>query len=118
MQKAVPASGNGIEIGVGSGRFALPLNIKSGVEPSESMAVPARKRGLNVISAVAENLPIKNESYDFVTMVTTVCFLNDIPKAFAEVNRILKHKGRTIISNWVYKFFILENIGWSQRKQY
>jgi len=30
-------------------------------------------------------------------MVTTVCFLSDIPKAFSEVHRILKPEGETII---------------------
>jgi ubiquinone/menaquinone biosynthesis C-methylase UbiE len=97
MKQAVPAQGIGIEIGVGSGRFAKPLNIKCGVEPSESMAKIAEERGMKIINAVAENLPIENHSYDFATMVTTVCFLSDIPKAFSEVHRILKPGGDFII---------------------
>lgn len=96
LQQAVPA-GVGIEIGVGSGRFAEPLNIKYGVEPSESMAALANQRGIKVIYAVAEKLPIEKQSYDFATMVTTVCFLDDKPKAFSEVHRILKPKGEFII---------------------
>jgi ubiquinone/menaquinone biosynthesis C-methylase UbiE len=82
MKRAVPPEGIGIEIGVGSGRFAEPLKIKFGVEPSESMAKLAKQRGVKVINAKAENLSIENQSYDFATMVTTVCFLNDIPKSF------------------------------------
>lgn len=97
MSQAVPKQGTGIEIGVGSGRFAEPLNIKYGVEPSKSMADIAKKRGIKIIHAIAENLPIKDQSYDFATMVTTVCFLNDIPKAFSEVNRILKPEGEFVI---------------------
>ncbi len=97
MKQVVPSKGVGIEIGVGSGRFAEPLNIKYGVEPSESMAKIAEERGVKIINAVAENLPIENQSYDFVTMVTTVCFLSDIPKAFSEVHRILKPQGEFII---------------------
>lgn len=97
MEKAVPVSGEGIEIGVGSGRFAAPLNIKNGVEPSENMSVIAKKRGVRVFNGVAEDLPLKNDSYDFATIVTTVCFLDNIPKAFAEVHRILKPKGKFII---------------------
>jgi ubiquinone/menaquinone biosynthesis C-methylase UbiE len=31
-------------------------------------------------------------------MITTVCFLDDIPKAFAEVNRILKNEGHFIVA--------------------
>ena len=30
----VPMKGNGLEVGVGSGKFAGPLGIKTGVEPS------------------------------------------------------------------------------------
>ncbi len=97
MKQAVPQNKKGIEIGVGSGRFAEPLNIKYGVEPSASMAALAKQRGVKVINAVAEKLPIEDQSYDFATMVTTVCFLNNIPKAFAEVHRILKPKGILII---------------------
>lgn len=97
MKQAVPKNKTGIEIGVGTGRFAQPLNIIFGVEPSESMAQLASRRGVKIITAVAESLPIDNLSYDFATMVTTVCFLNDIPKAFSEVHRILKPEGEFII---------------------
>lgn len=61
------------------------------------MAALAKQRGVEVINAIAETLPIENQSYDFATMVTTVCFLNDIPKAFSEVHRILNPKGAFII---------------------
>jgi ubiquinone/menaquinone biosynthesis C-methylase UbiE len=97
MKQAVPQHQKGIEIGVGSGRFAEPLNIKYGVEPSENMAVLAKQRGINVFDAVAEDLPIEDKSYDFAMMITTVCFLNDIQKAFSEVYRILKPKATFII---------------------
>lgn len=97
MMQAVPLNKTGIEIGVGSGRFAEPLHIKYGVEPSAGMAALAKQRGVEVFNAVAENLPIEDKSFDFATMVTTVCFLNDIPKAFSEVHRILKPEGTFII---------------------
>ena len=97
IKQVVPKNKIGIEIGVGTGRFAEPLNIKCGVEPSEGMAQIAKQSGVKIINAVAENLPIENQSYDFATMVTTVCFLTDIPKAFAEVHRILKPNGEFII---------------------
>ena len=97
MKQAVPKNKTGIEIGVGTGRFAEPLNIKFGVEPSESMAQFAKRRGVEIINAIAEDLPIENRSFDFTTMVTTICFLNDIPKAFADVHRILKPEGEFII---------------------
>lgn len=97
LKQAIPVQKNGIEIGVGSGRFAAALHINKGVEPSRAMAALASQRGIDVISAMAENLPIENQTYDFATMVTTVCFLNDIPVAFSEVYRILKPKGLFVI---------------------
>ncbi|HLF52917.1 class I SAM-dependent methyltransferase [Flavobacterium sp.] len=98
LKKAIPENKTGIEIGVGTGRFAQPLNIKFGVEPSESMAILAEQRGVKVYKAFAENLPIEKETFDFALMVTTVCFLSDIPKAFQEAHRILKTDGEIIIA--------------------
>lgn len=83
LKKAIPNNIKGIEIGVGTGRFAQALDIEFGVEPSENMAIKAEQRGIEVYRAFAENLPIKNDFFDFALMVSTVCFLSDIPKAFA-----------------------------------
>src|SRR3990172_9308756 len=46
-----------LEVGVGTGRFALPLGVKTGVEPAKAMAEIARRRGINVFQANGENLP-------------------------------------------------------------
>ena len=97
LQHFVPAQGHGIEIGIGSGRFAQPLGIELGVEPSKSMRKLARKRGLRVYDAVAERLPFEREQFDFVLMVTTICFLDDIRTSFREVRRVLKKGGCFII---------------------
>ena len=45
VQKLLPTNGSGIEIGMGTGRFAAPLGIKQGIEPSRSMAEIGRKKG-------------------------------------------------------------------------
>ena len=98
IRQAIPKNKTGIEIGAGTGRFAEPLNINFGVEPSENMARVAEQRGITVYRAYAENLPIDNATFDFALMVTTVCFLSDIPKAFSEVHRILKPQGEIILA--------------------
>lgn len=98
IQQALPKDKTGIEIGVGTGRFAKPLKIKFGIEPSENMAKLAEQRGITVYRSFAENLQIDNGAFDFALMVTTVCFLSDIPKAFSEVYRILKPKGEFILA--------------------
>ena len=85
VKSLMPKSGRGLEIGVGTGRFAVPLGIKLGIEPAEKMGKIARKRGIRVISGVAENLPIEDERYDFVLMVTTICFVDNAQKALREI---------------------------------
>ncbi len=97
VRSLLPATGNGIEIGAGTGRFAAPLGIKKGIEPSKAMAAHAIKKGIEVISGVAEKIPCHDGEFDFALMVTTVCFLDDIDLAFREVYRILKPGGSFII---------------------
>jgi ubiquinone/menaquinone biosynthesis C-methylase UbiE len=82
IKDILPNFDNGIEIGVGSGKFALPLGIKLGIEPSFEMRKIAESRGIRVIDGVAENLPLEDESFELVLMVTTLCFLDDPEKHF------------------------------------
>ncbi len=93
----LPVKGNGVEVGVGSGKFAFPLGIKTGVEPAKAMAGKARELGINVIEGVAEKLPFKDEEFEFVLFVTTICFVDDIEKSFKEARRVLKKNGSVII---------------------
>jgi len=97
LKKALPHFEKGLEVGVGTGRFAAPLKIQYGVEPSKKMAEIAKKRGINVVYGVAENLPFPDENFDLVLMVTTICFVDDIKKAFEEAYRVLKKGGYLLI---------------------
>ncbi len=92
-----PGPGKGIEIGVGTGRFAQALDIHWGIEPSKDMYTIARDRGITIINGVAEALPIKAESFDHVLLVTTICFLDSLTQSLEEVFRILKQKGLVLI---------------------
>ena len=93
----IPQNAKGLEVGVGSGKFAAPLGIKTGVEPSNKMAQIAESLGINVIKAIAEALPFEDESFDFVLMVTTICFVDDIKKSFKEAHRVLKKDGFIVV---------------------
>ncbi len=97
IKKLLPQKGKGIEIGVGSGRFAGPLGIELGLEPSPKMRELAIERDLITIDGSAENIPIGSSAFDYVLMVTTVCFLDNLTQSFFEVNRILKPNGKFII---------------------
>lgn len=89
---------NAVEIGVGSGLFAEPLGIKTGIEPSEAMREKAKERGINVVDGVAENLPWEDNFIDYVLMVTTICFVDDVKKSLSEVYRVLQNSGSFIIA--------------------
>jgi SAM-dependent methyltransferase len=93
VRRLLPGSGKGIEIGVGSGRFAGPLGIPIGVDPSERMRELARACGVEVLDAVAERLPFADSCFDYALMVTTICYLDDADAALREVFRVLKPAG-------------------------
>ncbi|PLV56322.1 class I SAM-dependent methyltransferase [Thermotoga sp. SG1] len=95
--KTLLPEGKGVEIGVGTGRFAAPLKIKIGVEPSKRMGEIARRRGILVMEGTAENLPLKDESFDFALMVTTICFVDDPLKALQETKRMIKKGGYILV---------------------
>ncbi|MEA3458404.1 MAG: class I SAM-dependent methyltransferase [Candidatus Thermoplasmatota archaeon] len=97
IKNLIPINKEGVEIGVGSGRFALPLGIKIGVEPSRKMADMARSKGIQIYESVAEQLPFQDKKFDFTLMVTTICFVDDILKSFQEAYRILKNDGFIIV---------------------
>jgi SAM-dependent methyltransferase len=97
VRSFISASGCGVEIGVGTGRFAAPLGIPIGVEPALRMAELVRQRGIEVLKNSAEALPFADGSFDFAIMVTVVCFLDDVDQAFSEAHRILKPNGTLVI---------------------
>ena len=92
-----PPGAEGMEVGVGSGKFAAPLGIKIGVEPSEKMAIKAKMLGINVYPGVAEELPFSDGRFDYLLMVTTICFVDDVIKSFKEAFRVLKPSGCIIV---------------------
>jgi len=91
--KSLLPQGRGVEIGAGTGRFAVGLGIKVGVEPSPKMASIAQGRGLEIHQAFAEKLPFEDGAFDFALMATVLCFLPDPVKALEETRRILKPGG-------------------------
>lgn len=97
VRELLPTRGRSVEIGVGTGRFAAPLHVPLGLDPSPSMLRLARRRGITVVMGVGEDLPFPDATFDTVLMVTTVCFLTDVRKGFQEARRILRGEGRFVM---------------------
>lgn len=93
----VPVEGKGLEVGVGSGRFSVPLGVEYGIDPAPAMLNYARSRGMNVAVAKAEQLPFKTGVFDYVLVVTTICFVDSASEMLAEIHRVLVPEGRVII---------------------
>ncbi len=97
LRPFVPLAGRGLEIGVGSGRFAAPLGIGTGVDPSPAMLARAQARGVEVVVGVAEHLPFADERFDHALLVTTLCFVDSPAAMLAEASRVLTPDGILVI---------------------
>jgi ubiquinone/menaquinone biosynthesis C-methylase UbiE len=97
LKKVVPRKGKGLEIGVGTGRFAQPLGVSYGIDPSEKMLEIARRRGIKTFVGKGENLPFDEDEFDFVLIVITLCFVDNPEQVISESRRVLKDDGRLIV---------------------
>jgi len=97
LKTLLPENGEGLEVGVGTGRFAAPLGIKTGVEPSQAMRIKARSRKIKAVDGTAEALPFPDKNYDYVLFVTTLCFVDSIEQAFKEASRVLVPGGVVLV---------------------
>lgn len=97
IKKVLPPEARGLEIGVGTGRFAAALGIPMGIDPSRRMLEIAQKRGVNVRSGFGEDMPFLNGAFDYVAIIITLCFAKDPRKIIEESARVLRKKGRIIV---------------------
>lgn len=97
LKRAVPGRGRGLEIGVGTGRFASLLSIRYGLDPSPGMLGQARRRGIRAVRGFGEALPFKAGSFDFVLIVFVIEFVDDREGFLAEAARVLRNRGRLVV---------------------
>jgi SAM-dependent methyltransferase len=83
-----------LEIGVGSGRFAQALGIKTGIEPSISLAKMAKNLGINTIQGRGEEKIFEESSFGTVFLITTLGFFDSPLDVLKEAHRILKPGGK------------------------
>lgn len=97
LDRFVPADVFSVEIGVGTGRFAAPLDVNLGLDPAAEMLARASARHIAVLGGIAESLPFREGVFDLVLFVTTICFLDDLPVALEEARRVLRSDGRLVL---------------------
>lgn len=97
LKKMLPKKGKGLEIGVGTGRFAGPLGIEYGIDPSVKMIRIARSRGVKAKIGSGEDLPFADHFFDYVAIINALCFVNDPIKVLEEAKRVLKKDGKIIV---------------------
>jgi len=97
LRELLPDPALALEIGVGTGRFAQPLGVAIGIDPSLKMLEHAQRRGIGVVCAVAEALPFRHSAFDHALIVTTICFVDDARAMLLEACRVLKPEGALVI---------------------
>jgi SAM-dependent methyltransferase len=93
----IPPGLHGLEVGVGTGKFAVPLGVETGIDPSTRMLRKAAGLGIRVTQAISESLPFPASCFDYVLMVTTICFVDDLHRSFEEARRVLKKDGYILV---------------------
>jgi ubiquinone/menaquinone biosynthesis C-methylase UbiE len=92
------AHGRVLEIGAGTGlNFPhYPAGVEPELtEPDPSMAKRLRRHG-EVTLASADDLPFPDASFDTVVSTLVFCTVPDLPRALAEVRRVLKPGGQLL----------------------
>lgn len=98
VRALLPWKGLGLEIGVGSGRFAHPLGIQVGLDPSRPMLDQSiSRRRIMAVQGKAEALPFASIRFDYALLVTTLCFVDDPTSTLKEAYRVLKPKGHLVV---------------------
>ncbi len=86
------------DIGGGTGNYAAALSREGWeptvIDPSPAMLSFAAAKGLSTRQAAAESLPVDDDSFDAVTMISMLHHLDDSAMALAEARRVLRVGGR------------------------
>ncbi len=94
---------NYLDIGCGTGNYTCALASEDyrffGIDPSETMLEKARRKNCNVIwqNGTAENLPFENNFFAGAIASLTIHHWQDLTKAFCEISRVLKYKGKFVL---------------------
>ena len=85
----------GLEVGVGTGRFAKELGIRYGIDISKPMLKLAKERGVEVVLGNAYRLPFKRV-FDAVFFIFTLCFLDKPLNALISAKEVTVKGGKVV----------------------
>ncbi|MBE7414297.1 MAG: class I SAM-dependent methyltransferase [Deltaproteobacteria bacterium] len=86
-----------LEIGVGTGRFAMRFPGAFGLDPAPGPLKLAKARGIRCVCGAGESLPFRDGTFKTVLMVVTLCFVREPRAVFHEAARVLAPGGSMII---------------------
>ncbi|VAX27342.1 tRNA (adenine(37)-N6)-methyltransferase [hydrothermal vent metagenome] len=86
-----------LEIGVGTGRFAMYFPDVTGVDPAMNALKMAEKRGIKAVQAYGEHLPFKDGTFGCILIIVTLCFVEEPLGVLREAKRVLRQDGSIII---------------------
>jgi SAM-dependent methyltransferase len=86
-----------LEIGVGTGRFAMHFPDVTGIDPSLNSLKIAVRRGVRTVRGYGEDLPFEDESFGCILIIVTLCFVERPLDVLREAKRVLRKDGSIII---------------------
>ena len=103
VASTLKGAGRVLSVGCGSGLFEAimakeyGITVTDGIEPSEGMAEIARKRGMKVTIATAEEADFGCEDYDTILFNGTPSYINDLEEVIRKAYRALPWGGRIVL---------------------
>ena len=97
VKALLPQTGLQLEVGVGTGRFAIPFGIAIGVDPALHALRIALDRGISVCQAYGERLPFGKNQFNVVLLVTVDPFVLNFRLLLVEAYRVLKPESRIVL---------------------
>lgn len=97
VRALVPPAGPGLEVGVGTGRFAAPLGAAFGIDPARGAARIANGRGVGACRAFGERLPFGAGRFAYALLITVDPFVPDVMALLREMRRVLSPGGQAIV---------------------